>query len=72
MRTLRISRTTTVRAGGRRQGRTLVPLRLYFNDKGLAKLDLALARGKRTVDKRAAEAERDWKREQGRLMREKG
>ncbi|MGH6988204.1 MAG: SsrA-binding protein [Caulobacteraceae bacterium] len=61
-----------MRAGGRRQGRTLVPLRLYFNDKGLAKLDLALARGKRTVDKRAAEAERDWKREQGRLMREKG
>ncbi|MGH6985784.1 MAG: SsrA-binding protein SmpB [Caulobacteraceae bacterium] len=56
----------------RRQGRTLVPLRLYFNDKGLAKLELALARGKRTVDKRAAEAERDWKREQGRLMREKG
>ncbi|MGH7022090.1 MAG: SsrA-binding protein SmpB [Caulobacteraceae bacterium] len=56
----------------RREGRTIVPLRLYFNDKGLAKLELALARGKTAPDKRATEAARDWKREQGRLMREKG
>jgi SsrA-binding protein len=56
----------------RREGRTIIPTRLYFNDKGLAKLELALARGKSAPDKRATEAARDWKREQGRLMREKG
>ena len=55
-----------------REGRTLVPLRLYFNDKGRVKLELALATGKKAHDKRATIAERDWKREQGRLMREKG
>jgi len=55
-----------------REGRTLAPIRLYFNDRGLVKLELALARGKKAHDKRAAESERDWKREQGRLMREKG
>jgi SsrA-binding protein len=55
-----------------REGRTLAPLRLYFNDKGRVKLELALATGKKAHDKRAAVAERDWKREQGRLMREKG
>ena len=56
----------------RRNGRTLIPTRLYFNDKGLAKLELALAKGKSAPDKRHVVAERDWKREQGRLMREKG
>jgi SsrA-binding protein len=56
----------------RREGRTIVPTRLYFNDKGLAKLELALATGKSAPDKRATEAARDWKREQGRLMRDKG
>jgi SsrA-binding protein len=56
----------------RREGRTIVPTRLYFNARGLAKLELALARGKTAPDKRAAEADRDWKREQGRLMRDKG
>jgi SsrA-binding protein len=56
----------------RRDGRTIVPTRLYFNDKGLAKLELALATGKSAPDKRAAQADRDWKREQGRLMRDKG
>ncbi len=56
----------------RREGRTIVPTRLYFNDKGLAKLELALATGKSAPDKRATEADRDWKREQGRLMRDKG
>ena len=55
-----------------REGRTLVPLRLYFNDKGRVKLELALATGKKAHDKRATIAERDWKREQGRLMRDKG
>lgn len=55
-----------------REGRTLVPLRLYFNDKGRAKLEIALAKGKKAPDKRAASKERDWKKEQGRLMRAKG
>ncbi|HWA64207.1 MAG TPA: SsrA-binding protein SmpB [Caulobacteraceae bacterium] len=55
-----------------REGRTLVPTKLYFNDKGRVKLELALAKGKKTHDKRATEADRDWKREQGRLMRERG
>src|SRR6185312_12904356 len=55
-----------------REGRTLIPVRLYFNDRGLVKLQLALARGKKMHDKRATEADRDWKREQGRLMRDRG
>ena len=55
-----------------REGRTLAPLRLYFNDKGRVKLELALATGKKAHDKRATIAERDWKREQGRLLRDKG
>jgi SsrA-binding protein len=55
-----------------REGRTLVPVRLYFNDRGRVKLELALARGKKVHDKRTTEAERDWKREQGRLMRDRG
>ncbi|MDP8916746.1 MAG: SsrA-binding protein SmpB [Pseudomonadota bacterium] len=55
-----------------REGRTLIPTRLYFNEKGRAKLELALAKGKKLHDKREATAERDWKRDQARLMREKG
>ena len=55
-----------------RDGRTLVPMRLYFNDRGRVKLELALATGKKARDKRATIAERDWKREQGRLLRDKG
>jgi SsrA-binding protein len=55
-----------------RGGQTIVPTRLYFNDKGMVKLELALAKGKKIHDKRATEADRDWKREQGRLIRERG
>ena len=55
-----------------REGRTLIPTRLYFNEQGRAKLELALAKGKKTHDKREVAAERDWKRDQARLMREKG
>lgn len=55
-----------------REGRTIIPTRLYFNDRGLVKLEVALAKGKKAHDKRATEAERDWKRDQGRLMRERG
>ena len=56
----------------RRDGRTIVPTKLYWNEKGVAKLELALAKGKSAPDKRHTEAERDWKREQGRIMRDRG
>jgi SsrA-binding protein len=55
-----------------RDGQTLIPTRLYFNEKGRVKLELCLAKGKKLHDKRATEADRDWKREQGRLMRDRG
>ena len=55
-----------------RDGRTIIPTRLYFDDKGRAKLELALAKGKKQHDKREVEASRDWKREQGRLLRDRG
>jgi SsrA-binding protein len=55
-----------------RDGRTLIPTKLYFNDKGRVKLELALGKGKKAHDKREVEAARDWKREQGRLMRDRG
>ena len=56
----------------KRGGMTLVPLSLYFNEKGRAKVELALAHGKKQYDKRAAEAERDWQRQKGRLIRARG
>jgi SsrA-binding protein len=55
-----------------RQGMTLVPLKLYFNARGIAKIELGLARGKKMHDKRDTEKKRDWQRQKGRLMREKG
>jgi SsrA-binding protein len=55
-----------------REGMTLVPLKLYFNVKGRAKLEIAVARGKKLHDKRETEKKRTWERERGRLMREKG
>jgi SsrA-binding protein len=55
-----------------REGMTMVPLKLYFNAKGRAKLELALAKGKKLHDKRESEKKRDWNREKGRLLREKG
>ena len=55
-----------------RQGLTLVPLSIYFNSSGRAKVELAVARGKKMHDKRETEKERDWKREQGRLLRQHG
>ena len=53
----------------KRGGYTLIPLSIYFNQRGLAKVEVALARGKKMHDKRETEKERDWKREQGRLLR---
>jgi SsrA-binding protein len=55
-----------------RQGLTIVPLSIYFNASGRAKVELAVARGKKVHDKRETEKERDWKREQGRLLRKHG
>lgn len=55
-----------------REGMTLVPLKLYFNPKGRAKIELALARGKKLHDKRETEKTRTWQRERARLLREKG
>ena len=55
-----------------RQGMTLVPLEMYFNDRGKAKLKLGLAQGKKLHDKRETSAKRDWQRQKARLMREKG
>ncbi|MFP4044371.1 MAG: SsrA-binding protein SmpB [Rhodosalinus sp.] len=55
-----------------RKGMTLVPLVLYFNHKGIAKLKIGIAKGKKTVDKRATEAKRDWQRQKARLLKEHG
>ncbi|MER9426116.1 SsrA-binding protein SmpB [Mesorhizobium sp. M0317] len=55
-----------------REGMTLVPLKIYFNDQGRAKLLLAVGRGKKLHDKRESEKQRDWSREKGRLMKERG
>ena len=54
-----------------REGMTVVPLKIYFNDKGRAKVEIALAKGKKLHDKRASEKERDWSRERARLLRQK-
>jgi len=55
-----------------RKGMTLVPLSIYFNGQGRAKVELALAKGKNAADKRSTTKEREWKREQGRLLKEHG
>jgi SsrA-binding protein len=55
-----------------REGMTIVPLKLYFNDRGRAKVEIALARGKKLHDKRETARKRDWQRQRSRLMRERG
>ena len=55
-----------------RKGMTLVPLSVYFNSRGRAKVELALAKGKQTHDKRASIKERDWKRDKQRLLKDRG
>ncbi|QYF88019.1 SsrA-binding protein SmpB [Brevundimonas sp. PAMC22021] len=55
-----------------RDGQTIIPLRLYLNEDGKAKLEIALAKGKKLHDKREASAERDWQRDKARLLRDKG
>jgi len=59
-------------AGVARQGMTLVPLSVYFNSRGRAKVELALAKGKKAHDKRESIKERDWKRDKQRLMKDRG
>ena len=56
-------------AAVQREGLTLIPLKLYFNAKGIAKLELGIARGKKQHDKRETEKKRDWQRDKARLMR---
>ena len=58
--------------GVQREGLTIVPNRLYFNDRGIAKLQIALAKGRKAHDKRQVSKKRDWEREKARLMRDKG
>lgn len=58
--------------GVEREGMTIVPLKLYFNERGRAKLQIALGRGKKLHDKREVEKKRDWGREKSRLLRERG
>jgi SsrA-binding protein len=55
-----------------REGRTIAPLKLYFDEKGRAKLEIAIAKGKKVADKRDATRDREWKRQQGRLLRDRG
>ena len=55
-----------------RDGQTIIPLKLYLNDAGKAKLEIALAKGKKLHDKRETEKKRDWNREKGRLLRARG
>ncbi|WP_421791791.1 SsrA-binding protein SmpB [Hyphobacterium sp.] len=55
-----------------REGRTIIPLRLYFNDRGLAKLLIGLAKGKKTIDKRETVKRRDWDRQKSRLIKNYG
>ena len=58
--------------GVEREGMTIVTLKSYFNDKGRAKIEIALARGKQLHDKRESEKKRDWNREKGRLLKQHG
>ncbi|WP_071673754.1 SsrA-binding protein SmpB [Nioella nitratireducens] len=55
-----------------RQGMTLVPLVMYFNHRGMVKLKIGIAKGKKNQDKRATEAKRDWQRQKARLLRDRG
>ena len=63
---------TKMHTGVSREGMTLIPMSVYFNSRGRAKVELALAKGKKLHDKREATKERDWKRDAARLMRDRG
>ena len=57
--------------GVEREGMTIVPLKIFFNEQGRAKIEIALARGKQLHDKRESEKQRDWNREKSRLLKER-
>ncbi|MGF0536656.1 SsrA-binding protein SmpB [Agrobacterium sp. ES01] len=61
-----------MRVGINREGMTLVPLKIYFNERGRAKLELALAKGKKLHDKRETAKERDWNRQKSRILKNSG
>ncbi|MDX3910836.1 MAG: SsrA-binding protein SmpB [Sphingobium sp.] len=63
---------TKMQSAVERQGMTLVPLMVYFNSKGRAKVEVALAKGKKLHDKREVMKDRDWKRDAARIMKERG
>ncbi len=61
-----------IAAGIKQKGVTLIPMSVYFNDRGMAKVEIGLATGKKKHDKRESEKERTWQRDKARLMRDKG
>ena len=67
---LKSREVTRLRGAIAREGLTLIPLKLYFNDRGIAKLELGVAKGRKTIDKRQAIKQRDWNRQKQRLLRE--
>ena len=69
---LRKSEINKLAAATQREGMTLIPLKMYFNAKGKAKLELGIAKGKKLHDKRETEKQRDWQRDKARLLRQKG
>ena len=69
---LRQREIENLRNGIARDGMTIVPMKLYFNERGIAKLEIALAKGKKVHDKRETEKKRDWQRDKARIMREQG
>ncbi len=68
---MRAREISKLKNGVEREGMTIVPLKVYFNDRGIAKIEIALAKGKKIHDKRETERVRDWNREKSRLMRDK-
>jgi SsrA-binding protein len=69
---VRRSEIAKLASATQREGMTLIPLKMYFNPKGIAKLELGVAKGKKLHDKRETEKQRDWQRDKARLMRQKG
>jgi SsrA-binding protein len=69
---MRAREIAKLKNGVEREGMTIVPLKVYFNDRGIAKIEVALAKGKKIHDKRETERIRDWNREKSRLLRDKG
>ena len=69
---MRAREIAKLKNGVEREGMTIVPLKVYFNERGLAKVEVALAKGKKNHDKRETERARDWNREKSRLLRDRG